>query len=627
MSVPGRRLLGSLALLASPLAWAQEPALKESVGVSLVQLEVTAWPKEAGSDACMGLGKDDFELEIAGEPRPIYAVDAVGLENEVYTVPGSADDGPAPGGMSVVLLFDLYHLDIFYKGYSACPHGLGLAFREARRFLEEEFRDGDRLLLVTFKVWPVVHEGWIRTRAEALRALDRLEKNHRVVGDVGRGHVQHEGWLAGFESFFLAMGQYPGRKDVIWLLEDFSHDDVAMRVFEFAGRAQANGVVVSAVDFLHTCRSIQGPGCPSESGGLACTPFKNPLAINPFTRDTGGTLFRNESIARAVAALRAGRKCRYVVSFVAPPLKGKRQQRVTLRLRGERRDVSLALPSAYEPPAWAPTAMEREQALFLLPRFGRGLAVEAAIWPYRATAKTAKRKEKKRKWDVFAVARLEHTDEEWPDELTEITVRVLLHRDSSVHGSYKKQVVGRELAALRAPGGSQLLLFPLENVPPGETTLEVTVTSNVPGIAANVRASQPIPPLPGAGEAGPWFLADQLVRLGDRVVMAPSLDGDVTGGERAWMLGYGCRPRGGGPVSYQGELVSSSGSTTVPVTLSWLPPLQPTERACGWLFGSIARDLAPDVWRFDPPAALKPSATWGSLEFTVEGGPGEGMPR
>jgi hypothetical protein len=104
--------------------------------------------------------------------------------------------------------------------------------------------------------------------------------------------------------------------------------------------------------------------------------------------------------------------------------------------------------------------------------------------------------------------------------------------------------------------------------------------------------------------------------------MAPSLDGHVTRGEPAWMLGYGCPPKGGAASSYEAALVSSSGTTSVPVTLSWLPGLQ-HEHACGWLFGSIASDLAPDLWRFDPPAALAPASSGENLEFRVEGGPGE----
>ncbi|HEX5043127.1 MAG TPA: hypothetical protein VFV75_09490 [Candidatus Polarisedimenticolaceae bacterium] len=599
--------------------------MKEHVKVSLVQVEVTVWPKDGASDACLGLGKDDFELTVGGRSRPIYSVDAVGDE-EIPTSP----DAPARGGMSVVLLFDLYHLDLFYKRAHACPHGLALAFREARRYVEEEFRDGDRLLLVTYGAWPIVHEGWIRTRAEGLRALERLEKNDHALRGVGRGHLHHARWIAGLQSFFLAMGRYPGRKDVIWLVEDFSHDDVAMRVFQLAGRAQSSGVVMSAPDLLDSCRSIPViPPCPPPDcvgaacrcgGGLGGTMWAYPVGVS-LAAETGGNVFPDESIARGVAVLRAQRKCRYLVSFEMPPAQGRRQQRMHLGLKEGHHDLSLTAPSAYQAPTWEASVVEKEEALFLLPRFGRGLAAEATIWPYRLAA-GSKKKKKRPKWDAFALARLEHTkDEVWPDELKEITVYALLHSESKVHGSYQMKIAGQELTALRPPGASRLLLFPFHDVPPGDTTLDLTVTSNVPGIAANTRKDQTIPLPPDPGKAEAWFLSDHLVRLADRAVMAPSLDDSLAPGEPAWMVGFTCGRRAA-LASYQGSLVSSSGSTTVPVTLNWLPDSDGNARACGWLFGSVAADLAPDVWRFDPPTALQPEVKGPPVEFTV-GTPGE----
>lgn len=619
MEIPGRRLLGVLALVVPALAAAEEPAVKESVGVSLVQVEVTVWPRDPASDACLGLGKEAFALEVAGKPRDIYAVDAVGAEEEVYTVAGPRpEDAPAPGGMSVVLLFDLWHLDLFADDYPDCPRGKALAFREARRYVAEEFRDGDRLLLVTFSGWPVVHEGWIKTREEGLRALTRLE-NDRRVRVPRQTHSGHQGWIAGMESLYLALGRYPGRKDVIYLGEDFRFDDVALRMFEIAGRAQANGVVVSAMDLLDSCRRVQGAPCTQVTGGLGCSPWSSPVALNPIARDTGGSFYRNEKIGSALAALRASRKCRYLVSFTGAQGQRKRDQRITLRLRGDRSDLSLSAPSAYEPPERAPTAAERDEAMFLLPRFGRGLSAEAAIWPYRAAAG----KGKKERWDVLALARLEHTEQDpWPEELSEITVHVLLRTDSRVHGSYTKHLGGEELAALRAPGGTRLLLFPIADVPPGETTLDLTLTSNVGGIAANLRKVLGIPKLPRLGEAGPWFLADHLVRLGDAAVMAPSLDGSVTPGEPAGLLGFGCRRGTGVPSSFDGRLVPSYGGPAVPVSVGWLRPGD--SGACGWLFGAISAALPPGPWTFEPPAALAPKSKGGApLEFTVEGGPGE----
>jgi hypothetical protein len=55
--------------LAAPPADTTPPrksGLSEAVKVSLVQLEVTVWPKKVDSDACLGLGIDDFELSVDG---------------------------------------------------------------------------------------------------------------------------------------------------------------------------------------------------------------------------------------------------------------------------------------------------------------------------------------------------------------------------------------------------------------------------------------------------------------------------------------------------------------------------------------------------------------------------------
>src|SRR6185369_9915364 len=163
------------ALAAQPADTAppRKSALSESVKVSLVQLEVTVWPKKADSDACLGLGIDDFELSVDGKPTPIYSVDSMGVDQELLPpgVPASASDA-ASRGLSLVILFDLYHLDLFYRAFSECPMTKMRAFAEVRRLVKEEFHTGDRLLLVTAMGWPIVHYGWIQDREEALRAID-----------------------------------------------------------------------------------------------------------------------------------------------------------------------------------------------------------------------------------------------------------------------------------------------------------------------------------------------------------------------------------------------------------------------------------------------------------------------
>ena len=89
---------------------------------------------------------------------------------------------------------------------------------------------------------------------------------------------------------------------MIYLADDFRFDDVAMKMYEIAARAQSNSVVVHAVDLLDSCRKV-----PCKGGGLLCTDFMNPVALGPMSSETGGELFLTERIAAAVHELRARR--------------------------------------------------------------------------------------------------------------------------------------------------------------------------------------------------------------------------------------------------------------------------------------------------------------------------------
>ena len=604
-------LLVILARLAGPDA--EEPkkvGLTESVQVSLVPLEVTVWPNKRDSDACLGLTIDDFELLADGKPRKIYAVDALGATQEGYTPQTPPADGPSVGGMSLVLFFDLWHLDLFY-GFPACPSTKPLAFNEARRFAREELHEGDRLLLVTAAGWPVVHYGWIRTRADALAALDRLEKNHQVMMPR-QEHVHHNGWIAGIESLFLALGRYPGRKDVIYLADDFRFDDVAMRMYEIAARAQSNGVVVNAVDLLESCRNIVGPPCIRTGGGLACTIFKDPVALNPLSRDTGGKLFLTERIATAVHDLRSMRKCRYLISFRQEPGKGKRPPTIKLNLRSElREELTLFAPSSYETAVSAPSQVDKDEALFLLPRFGRGIAAEATLWPYRPTGKRGR-------WNAFVLARVDRTDDEsWPDELTELTVHVLVHKRSKGYGQYTQRIVGDKLKAFQNKGGTGSLLFPLEGIQSGDITVDLTVIGNVEEISANVSKTFNVPKPPSPGEARPWFLSDHLDRMGETAVLAPSFDNIVTTGELVSFIGYGCPSEDRSPETYTGQLFPFTGGPPISLPLAWLKRPDGSRQACGWLAGRLDSPLHPGLWTFRPPTNLVGRELAVGVEFNV----------
>jgi VWFA-related protein len=593
---------------------AEEPkpsTLKESVQVNLVPLEVTVWPTKGDSDACLGLTIDDFELTVDGKPQKLYAVDSLGATQEVYAQKGSPAEGPSPGGLSVVLFFDLWHLDVFYRGFPACPSTKPLAFNEARRYVRDEFHDGDRLLLVTAAGWPVVHDGWLRTRADALAALDRLETD-RQVKMPRQEHLHHNGWIAGIESLFLALGRYPGRKDVIYLADDFRFDDVALRMYDIAARAQANGVVVSAVDLLSSCRRVVGQPCMDIASGLGCTMFREPVALNPMSRDTGGTLFGTERIDSAVQQLRSMRKCRYLVSFRQGPRTTKRAPSIELSLRsGLQKDLTLFAPSSYESAANAPSRKDDDDALFLLPRFGSGLAADVVLWPYRPEGKHGR-------WNVFVLARVDRTDNQpWPDELTELTIRVIVHARSKGYGQYTRRLGGEPLKAFVSKGGTGSMLFPMEGIHPGDATVDLTVTGNAEDISANVSRTFTVPKPPSPGEARPWFLADHYDRVGERAVLAPSFDGVVSADEFVSFIGYGCLPKGGPAATYTGRLTPREGGATLPFQVAWLTKTDGSSAACGWLAGKLETPLTPGHWRFTPPADLAGGDAGAGVDFDV----------
>jgi len=589
----------------------KESALKESVQVSLVPLEVTVWPKKAGSDACLGLTIDDFELRVDGKPHEIYAVDSLGATQEVYALKTPVAEAPTLGGLSVVLFFDLWHIDLFYVDFPACPATKPLAFAEARRFVQEGFHDGDRLLLVTAAGWPVVHDGWIRTRVDALAALDRLEKNRQVVMPR-QEHLHHQGWIAGIESLFLALGRYPGRKDVIYLGDDFRFDDVAMQMYEIAARAQANGVVVNAVDLLATCRNVVGWPCGKVPSGLGCTIFRQPIALNPLSRDTGGALFGTDSIAFAVSELRSMRKCRYLVSFRQESKTSKRIPEVSLSLRKDlEKQLTLFAPSSFETAATAPSRKDNDDALFLLPHFGNGLAADVVLWPYRPAGKRGR-------WSVFVLARVDRTDDApWPDEVTELTVRVLVHAGSKIYGQVTRRIRGDDLKAFQRKGGTGSMLFPLEGVKPGDITVDLTVTGNAEDLSANVSRSFAVPKPPNHGEARPWFLSDHLDRIGGNAVLTPSFDNVVTPGESVSFMGYGCPAKNGSSEPYAGRLVPLAGGPTISLPVTWLERAAGSHHECGWLAGSLATELPPGLWTFTPPPSLAGEAGGGGVDFNV----------
>ena len=78
------------------------------------------------------------------------------------------------------------------------------------------------------------------------------------------------------------------------------------------------------------------------------------------------------------------------------------------------------------------------------------------------------------------LARIERTDDEpWPSELHELTVNVASTRPPRSTEVHKKKITGPDLRLLGAPDGAKLLLFPVEDIRPGETIVDLTVLDDV----------------------------------------------------------------------------------------------------------------------------------------------------
>jgi hypothetical protein len=305
------------------------------------------------------------------------------------------------------------------------------------------------------------------------------------------------------------------------------------------------------------------------------------------------------------------RKCRYLVSFRQGERRPKRDPVVKLSLSEGRKDLTLLAPSSFEARRKAPTAREQDEALFLLPRFGRGIAAEAALWPYRPSAKRGR-------WKATVVARIERTDDvPWPEELTEIAVHVLVHKVSKVYGRYGVRLAGEDLASLREAGQERLLLFEIDEIPAGEVTVDVTAIGNAEGVSANVRKALVVHGPPAAGQAGPWVLSDRFARVGGRLIRAPSLDDAFTAGEPASVMAYGCRRERDDGSSWVGRLVPLARGAEVPLQVQWLDATAPPPRGCGWLVGEIAAPLEPGRWAFVPPPGLAGEEDAAPVEFSV----------
>ena len=103
---------------------------RESVEVNLIQLEVTVWPENDVAEECLGLTAADFELRVNRRDRKIHAVDWIGSVDSIQKLEGQTEAEPGRPSLTLVLYFDLWHLNLFYRSFT-CPITKPLAFERA----------------------------------------------------------------------------------------------------------------------------------------------------------------------------------------------------------------------------------------------------------------------------------------------------------------------------------------------------------------------------------------------------------------------------------------------------------------------------------------------------------------
>jgi hypothetical protein len=592
-----------------------EPArtdYSDSVEVEIVQLEITAWPDSGDEQECAALATEDFSLTVNGRNREIYAVDRLGTVDTMVkevreeTATAAGDENP----LTLVLFFDLWHLNLFSR-YYMCPATKPQAFERAREMVRSSFRPGDRLLLVTFAGWPTVHHGWIRDPDEALAALDLLEVSPQVLNPRTEHEHDHD-LVDGLGSLLLALGKYTGRKELLFLSDDFRLEDIGLRFLEIAADAQSNGVSVHAVDMLDSCRREPGPGCRPGPGGLLCTQWRSPAGIGYLATHGGGRIFRQDDVAGAVDDLRRMQGCRFLISFQSKPGDTRKLRVPKTAVHLARKGFKLQAPTSFLLPGRAPGRRDEMDALFLLPRFGNGIAAEVGLWPLRPSGK-------KQRWRGMALLRLQRNgNDPWPFGVDELVVDAVVHSGGRIYGEYREVLRGDELAALRDDGRSKLLAFEVNDLRPGEAAVAARVWSGNEELAANVRSHFHIPRAPRPGEARPWLLMDGVARIGNGTTLLPALDGMIGPGSKGIILGYGCRDEAGGAPG-TGRLVAIGGDDTAEVPLQWLEPGPGDESDpdCGWLAGAIDPTIGDGLWRFQPPGSPDAGNVAGALHFRV----------
>lgn len=598
------RCLGWPSLLLLPWLLAGEPPdepvrteFEERVEVREVQIPVTVWPRDGDAEACDGLTEDDFLLEVRDVETPIRALlrgEAVFVEGQV----GEPEGDVAPPLQLVVLIDEFHHsCPACAARRRACdgasagklveaPFGRPVAYAASRRMLREAFREGDRVLLATISLWPMVRTPWLTSREEALAELDRLEgEDLWVRWQFGENHCGN--WYEGMLGFVRALGGQPGIKDVLFPTCHFPLGDASWEeIAELGAVAAANDVVLHTVDLEF---------CPSAASGGE--------AIGPLAANLGGFRFRrSQGVAGAVSEIRRIAGCRFLLSFEPGE---RRDHRIGTRIRVSvlRPGFDVRAPASFHGPEREETPREVRQALFQLAAFGKKLEIRASVVPRHAF-------DHGERWRAQAFVRIRPLEPVPEDARPEKLILDLMTWQKGDDAPFAAQleIAGDELRRMLGDSAGTMFTLPFE-ARAGKTYLSAIVHDGEgdPRYAAARRHRLDWPDAREARTRGFLMPASRVAAADapNRVHALPILGRRVEPGGDLVFLSYACDPAGDAVPAGSERLFRRDGRAVV------LMPSGPAGRVpdsargrCSWVVLIPEQPLGPGEWslrRGEPP--------------------------
>ncbi len=166
-------LLLLLLCVSTPLL-SQEAELFDNIDVDVVNVEV--FVADRRGEPVTGLGRDDFELLVDGQPVPIanFYAETQGRP-ALPAVPG---DGATPIEDETVTgpADQKLHLTVFVDNQSLRPTHRKRAFKNLRQFLDTRLAPGDAVTVVSFNRSLRIHHDFTDDRAALAAILDEVEK-------------------------------------------------------------------------------------------------------------------------------------------------------------------------------------------------------------------------------------------------------------------------------------------------------------------------------------------------------------------------------------------------------------------------------------------------------------------